>query len=76
MAAKLKGFKVTGRGQFPLDMLRYDGCWPARPEDVELMRGDVRSQPRTISLVTISHHAPTAGRWESFGWTVRTDLEA
>lgn len=24
---------VRGRGEFPLDMLRYDGAWPVRSED-------------------------------------------
>ena len=26
-------FEVQGRGEFPLDMLRYDLCWPATEGD-------------------------------------------
>lgn len=29
--------KVTGRGTFPLDMLRYDACMPTREEDANLI---------------------------------------
>ena len=27
--------KTTGKGDFPLDMLRYSQCWPMTPLDVE-----------------------------------------
>jgi hypothetical protein len=27
-------FVVSGRLVFPIDMLRYDGCWPTTQEDV------------------------------------------
>lgn len=28
-------FQVSGRGAFPMDMLRYDRCCPVRPDDVD-----------------------------------------
>lgn len=36
--------KVMGSGEFPLDMLRYDGCSPATEEDSNLIRRTI-SQP-------------------------------
>lgn len=70
MAAKAKSpvtFSVTGDGQFPFDMLRYDSCWPAHPQDVSLMS----SRSGTLRRVTlVGLHAPTDGRWASFGWPV------
>ena len=58
-------YVVTGRGEFPLDMLRYDACWPASSSDVAKMEA-VR-EPR--SIVMASYNAPTTGRWLSFGWS-------
>lgn len=59
-------FTVDGDYTFPLDMLRYDGCWPASSEDAVAME---RKGPRTVTL--ISHfNPPTEARWRSFGWHV------
>ena len=72
-------FTVTGKYPFPLDMLRYDSCWPANPQavsDIEtsLRQYDVpasdRPQQYSITLRSKSHSAPTTGRWKSFGWEV------
>ena len=68
-------FVVEGRGQFPLMMLRYDKCWPARDQDVIALaphhRGAVLTgESRQVMLVGL--HEPTKDRWESFdgGWQV------
>lgn len=66
-------FRATGRGNFPLDMLRYDCCYPAQPADVEAMRGNSRTPLRTVTLFTTNKRGPTLGRWASFGWPVRND---
>lgn len=70
-------FKVRGKGQFPLDMLRYDECYPVTPVDVEYIesrkRVDGKTVAREVSLATHKRFAPTEGRWESFGWTVFWD---
>lgn len=78
-------FTVEGRGDFPLDMLRYDQCWPADSAAVtaiettygsELERhgSTVAQQPglRRIRLRKVSGSGigPTEGRWNSFGWRV------
>lgn len=63
-------FRVTGVGSFPLDMLRYDSCFPLDSGDAT--RLDDRER-RTVCLVHYTSDArwsPTARRWESFGWRV------
>ncbi len=58
-------FKVQGEGSnFPVDMLRYDQCWPRTTDDAIALV----SFPREISLV--SHSKPTPDRWLSFGWKI------
>jgi hypothetical protein len=78
MAKKYKQiFTVTGELQFPIDMLRYDCCYPETQEDVSkihcsLERPSIKAI--TISLTrwveTKGRDLPTADRWRSFGWKV------
>lgn len=65
MTNKLHKYIVSGRGPFPLDMLRYDSCWPTSSDDVALMDGHGN---RSISMTGISE--PTEERWVSFQWVV------
>ncbi len=63
-------FEVTGRGEFPIDMLRYDCCFPNTGSDSAAIMHD---GTRTVSLV--KYHADkepliTDARWNSFGWGV------
>lgn len=58
-------FRVEGAGDFPLDMLRYDRCFPAAGVDVETIRAD---GARRVTLLSDRH--PTPARWDSFGWRV------
>jgi hypothetical protein len=67
-------FRVTGMGEFPLDMLRYDHCWPATETDAASAEGP-RHCPRTVAIVRDIRQkgdVPTASRWHSFGWDVDT----
>jgi hypothetical protein len=74
-------FTVTGRGVFPIDMLRSDMAWPATSEDAEKIVGHdfgyafgpgstTPSEHRSIRMGCAQHDGPTIGRWASFGWTV------
>ena len=76
-------FTVIGRGVFPLDMLRYDGCYPKLETDtitigkdglreVELHKTLNWGTPHELLKVWV----PTVGRWNSFGWAVLSDLPA
>lgn len=66
-------FSVEGRGSFPVDMLRYDQCWPTSEVDASHVmatferRTGVR-EARIVFLTGLT--TPTDGRWESFGWRV------
>lgn len=76
-------FKVAGRGHFPVDMLRYDECFPFNGQAVTAIEHFVRypsagaGEPsREVELVTMSRQ-PTDARWLSFGWSVlRTEYGA
>ena len=71
-------FTVTGRGYFPVDMLRYDRCVARTIDDainIQLSRFPPGiDDPRKINLIAYvpvgCTLAPTFDRWRSFGWTV------
>jgi len=69
-------FIVEGSGIFPVDMLRYNSCWPTYSEDVFAIMMDHTDpeylEPRkaTISAIASKGWKPTEGRWASFGWRV------
>jgi hypothetical protein len=62
-------FKVSGRGPFPFDMLRYDEAWPVETMDALKLAAFDR---REITL--LANREPTVARWESFGWLVTSKL--
>lgn len=67
-------FTVRGRGEFPLDMLRYDSCWPFSSLDAVKMRRE--GEKREVVLRTVVYKSgvvATVGRWHSFGWKVLND---
>jgi hypothetical protein len=67
-------YVVEGIGEFPLDMLRYDNCWPATTLDVAGMATESLFGATLRRQVVIhSYRAPTLARWESFGWRVRVE---
>lgn len=44
-------FDVRGTGAFPVDMLRYDACWPASEADSHRMvLTHERTEPVTVKL--------------------------
>lgn len=68
--------------RFPLDMLRYDACYPATGDDVATLSLSLDpmarverlagSQPvRLIALRDSKRWAPSP-RWPSFGWRFKT----
>ena len=69
--------------EFPLDMLRYDTCWPYSQEDVATIQktfrhliyneNDVIEELPPIHLkrrIESKKSMPTEDRWKSFGWKV------
>ena len=74
-------FTVLGRGEFPMDMLRYDGCYPKSEKDTVTMQSDGLREvmlQKTLNWGTphklLEVWSPTVGRWNSFGWAVLSDL--
>jgi hypothetical protein len=75
---------VQGTGPFPLDMLRYDACWPRTQSAVDAIHASIQG-PRitekeyTVELACVSNTKLSCWateRWASFGWAViaqRTD---
>ena len=61
-------YSVRGDGQFPIDMLRYDSCWPATQDDVANITYLANAKDHIIKLR--SYREPTEARWESFRWKV------
>jgi hypothetical protein len=64
-------FTVSGHMSFPLDMLRYDTCFPRATSDVDAMERN--GERRTVVLEALGKSffwEPTFERWLSFGWTV------
>lgn len=70
-------FRVSGKRQFPVDMLRRDACYPRNTESAVEMYRDHRdedyNEARTIEMASDQERRwnPTIGRWLSFGWDVR-----
>jgi len=77
MANYLYHFTVEGKGYFPLDMLRYDECYPAKSVDATTIMecGMPKYLTDRVRIVLThkhsrSHWEPTTARWKSFGWDV------
>ena len=69
-------FVVEGNVAFPIDMLRYDACYPADETSAIAIHStmcDDDPAPIRISLKQ-RHHLKfpriTGGRWESMGWRI------
>lgn len=71
--AKPHAFAVEGVWAFPLDMLRYDACWPDTQADAAAMARTFEPGNRELVRVTLmcaNPSAPTRERWNSFMWKV------
>ena len=56
---------------FPLDMLRYDCCYPKSECDSSTLRYCTEEVLQTpVVIMLSSHRVPNADRWASFGWEV------
>jgi len=65
-------YRVTGRGQFPVDMLRYDLAHPRSESDAGIIEDSLnRRGPQAEHEVKLEGmKQPTVDRWSSFGWQV------
>jgi len=60
---------VEGSGVFPIDMLRYDQCWPRTEQDAAKASIDWAGEMRQVDLLS-DHHRQTPDRWASFTWKI------
>ena len=73
---RVNTFTMEGYDAFPLDMLRYDACWPMSQDGIAELHAslDMRERaerrkaqkPFKVTLNTIGH--VTTARWSTFGW--------
>ena len=71
-------FTVRGNGYFPIDMLRYDTCFPKTTEAAQrLIHPAAFEEPDELVEVQLgvfhkhkNHHGLTPARWLSFGWEI------
>lgn len=63
-------FVVRGRGDFPIDMLRYDSCVPKSQDDVRLMVDRLTERDIRLRMFSATKDGPTHERWASFGWPI------
>lgn len=68
---------VTGSGEFPFDMLRYDSCHPHEESDSALL-GEAHQESREVTLrrFSPSGRPATSERWASFGWRGLSERQA
>jgi hypothetical protein len=59
---------------FPLDMLRYDSCFPKTQMDVATIEQNPMTHTEKVHIelerYVVGKDLPTSGRWQSFGWNV------
>ncbi len=69
---KRYAYVVKGKCEFPIDMLRYDSCYPDESADVNsiLDTSDGEELGKTIEVNLRSYHPPSPTRWASFGWYI------
>lgn len=79
--SKTFNYTVRGSWPFPLDMLRRDQSSAATPADqdkIDRLSGE-RPRPREsfkdVEISLTGPNRPLTARWESFGWSVPTDVE-
>lgn len=72
-------FAVEGSHAFPIDMLRYDACYPDSEQDSgKVEYSDMYDSPRGSRVVWLKHRVIKhenldnypSPRWPSFGWRV------
>ena len=77
MGRTTESFMPTGLG-FPIDMLRYDACYPATSDDAVKISASIRDARAYIEIYAwpesyidlVGQVKPRSERWKSFGWEV------
>ena len=73
-------FIVTGQSPFPVDMLRFDSCFPETAKDSAVIQSSLQNpepENRSVRLVCVVHRKswrPAADRWRARGWAVEDHM--
>lgn len=71
-------WEITGKGAFPIDMLRHEQCWPATDQDSKKIRFSLH--PGTENIIQMievetfregigfARRQPDYKHWSSHGW--------
>lgn len=66
--------KSVKSNHFPLDMLRYNQCWPESQGDMDKLRAAYycteEDKQKAIVVNITGINPPSVERWRSFGWAV------
>jgi hypothetical protein len=65
-----RSFTVEGYTPFPLDMLRYDQCWPYSLEDAVLIAETIAGRAGKTRIKLTGCHDPSLEMWRSWDWRV------
>lgn len=70
MLNKLRTAKIRGLGPFPIEMLRYDSCWPMTEADSALVSRTFECRTEPWEIMVTGHIVWRTGwtveRWRSF----------
>lgn len=71
-------WEATGKGTFPIDMLRHEQCWPATDRDSKKIAFSLHPETENIvQMITVETYRegfdgrkPDYRHWASYGWDV------
>lgn len=63
-------FTVSGTGEFPVDMMRFERAWPRAPSDSKKIQESDPSSGRFEVDLQSADPPSQKGRWGSFGWRI------
>lgn len=66
---------VSGATPFPIDMLRYDGCFPLSEGDSNLIINSMKDDSIRRFVILMRPHGfkswkPSYAKWKYYGWEV------
>ncbi len=74
---QIYNFTVTPGSEklfFPMDMLRYDCCWPRHGNDAHAIIDSHDRDGRSVAIQLSSFQMPTIARWRSFSWIAKAGV--
>ena len=70
---RFKSATIRGKGAFPMDMLRYDSCFPRHSVDAYTILDTVKEPQKEWCVQVLTPFTFTVARWMSFGVGISLD---